>query len=110
MLCQLRAVEYAVAPLFKSHHCHCELSFALLQLYTHREDVDTVNAQQLSALPAQVVKYIAQDSGSSMDLLQTACPVSTCRWNAALSHAILLLKCCLQVVSCHACTMTCCSA
>lgn len=47
-----------------------------MQLYTHREDVDLVNSQQLNALPAQAIKFAAQDSGLSTDMLQTACPVS----------------------------------
>ncbi len=47
-----------------------------MQLYTHREDVDLVNSHQLAALPAQAVRYVAQDSGGSMDLLKSACPVS----------------------------------
>ena len=47
-----------------------------MQLYTHREDVDLVNGHQLAALPAQAVRYAAQDSGASMDLLKSACPVS----------------------------------
>ena len=50
--------------------------FSFLQLYTHREDVDLVNGQQLAALTAQPVRYAAQDSGASMDLLTSACPVS----------------------------------
>lgn len=50
---------------------------------THMEDVDLVNSQQLQALPAQPVRYVAQDSGASMDLLKTACPV--CLPSAALS-------------------------
>ncbi|DBA78175.1 hypothetical protein WJX79_002289 [Trebouxia sp. C0005] len=44
------------------------------KLYTHREDVDLVNSHQLQALPAQPVRYVAQDSGPSTDLLKTACP------------------------------------
>lgn len=57
-----------------------------MQLYTHREDVDLVNSQQLSALPVQAVKYAAQDTGTSPDLLQSACPVSTLASNLALSY------------------------
>ena len=51
------------------------ITLVSMQLYTHREDVDLVNSQQLQALPAQAVRYVAQDSGPSMDLLKTACPV-----------------------------------
>lgn len=47
-----------------------------VQLYTHREDVDLVNGQLLAALPAQAVRYVAQDSGTSLALLTSACPVS----------------------------------
>lgn len=51
-------------------------SATCLQLYTHREDVDLVNGQLLAALPAQAVRYVAQDSGASLSLLTSACPVS----------------------------------
>lgn len=44
------------------------------KLYTHREDVDLVNGQLLAALPAQAVRYVAQDSGTSLALLTSACP------------------------------------
>ena len=52
-----------------------------MQLYTHREDVDLVNGHQLAALPGEAVRYVAQDSGGSPDLLKSACPVSqqSCR-------------------------------
>jgi len=48
-----------------------------------------VNSQQLQALPAQPVRYVAQDSGPSMDLLKTACPV--CFPSAAFSCSQMLL-------------------
>lgn len=47
----------------------------VLQLYTHREDVDLVNGHQLADLPGEAVRYAAEDSGGSMDLLRAACPV-----------------------------------
>ena len=53
-----------------------QLCAVAVQLYTHREDVDLVNSHQLAALPSAAVRYVAQDSGSSMDLLKSACPVS----------------------------------
>ena len=56
--------------------CTPQIEVWIMQLYTHREDVDLGNAQQLAALPSQAVRYAAQDSGSSTDLLKTACPVS----------------------------------
>ncbi|KAL4434118.1 hypothetical protein ABPG75_000559 [Micractinium tetrahymenae] len=43
------------------------------QLYTHREDVDAINAQQLRALPGEARKFVAQDVGSP-DVLAAACP------------------------------------
>ena len=48
----------------------------MVQLYTHREDVDLVNAHQLAGLPTAAVRFTAQDTGPSMDLLKAACPVS----------------------------------
>ncbi|PRW58054.1 ATP-dependent DNA helicase PIF1 [Chlorella sorokiniana] len=43
------------------------------KLYTHREDVDALNAQQLRALPGEARRFVAQDAGSP-DVLAAACP------------------------------------
>lgn len=43
------------------------------QLFTHREDVDTINLKQLRALPSEARKFVAQDVGSG-DVLAAACP------------------------------------
>jgi hypothetical protein len=45
------------------------------QLFSHREDVDALNAAQLAALPGDAVRFSAQDDGSSADALNAACPV-----------------------------------
>ena len=45
------------------------------QLFSHREDVDAVNAAQLAALPGDAVRFAAQDDGRTPDALQAACPV-----------------------------------
>ncbi|PSC73053.1 ATP-dependent DNA helicase PIF1 [Micractinium conductrix] len=43
------------------------------KLFTHREDVDLINAQQLKALPSEPHKFVAQDVGSG-EVLAAACP------------------------------------
>lgn len=48
-----------------------------MQLFSHREDVDAVNAAQLAALPGEAVRFLAQDDGRSPDAMQMACPVRT---------------------------------
>ena len=50
----------------------------VLQLMTHREDVDTINLEALKRLPSAPVMFHAQDAGASADLLKAACPVSSC--------------------------------
>ena len=49
----------------------------MAQLFSHREDVDALNAAQLAALPGDGVRFTAQDDGRSPDALQAACPVRT---------------------------------
>ena len=46
-----------------------------MQLFSHREDVDALNAAQLAALPGDGVRFAAQDDGRSPDALQAACLV-----------------------------------
>lgn len=46
----------------------------LAQLFTHREDVDQLNARELKSLPGDPVRFVARDSGSA-ELLQNGCPV-----------------------------------
>ena len=48
-----------------------------LQLYTHREGVDAINAAEMRALDGEPVKYYARDTGSSPDALKAGCPVRT---------------------------------
>ena len=50
----------------------------VLQLMTHREDVDAINLEALKRLPSAPVMFHAQDAGASADLLKAACPVSSC--------------------------------
>lgn len=45
-----------------------------VQLHTHCEDVDAINAEQLRQLSGHAQRFSAQDTGSS-DLLDSACPV-----------------------------------
>ena len=45
-----------------------------VQLFTHREDVDAVNAGELRALAGDVQKSAAKDTGSE-DILRISCPV-----------------------------------
>ena len=47
-----------------------------MQLYTHCEDVERVNAQRLAELPGDSVRFTAQDTGRT-DALQ-ACQVWQC--------------------------------
>ena len=42
------------------------------QLFTHRADVDTINARQLAGLPGSISTFCARDSGNT-DILQTSC-------------------------------------
>lgn len=46
------------------------------QLYTHCEDVEAVNGEQLQRLPGGPLPFSAHDTGSS-DLLDSACPVAS---------------------------------
>ncbi|KAK9823557.1 hypothetical protein WJX72_003730 [[Myrmecia] bisecta] len=46
------------------------------KLYTHREDVDLINKQQLEALSSEAVRFACMDAGST-DILKTACPART---------------------------------
>ncbi|GAB4815472.1 hypothetical protein N2152v2_002518 [Parachlorella kessleri] len=43
------------------------------KLYTHREDVDKINAQQLGELTSPPVRFLAQDVGAA-EVLAAACP------------------------------------
>eukprot|EP00887_Chlorella_sp_A99_P003493 scaffold7.g3493.t1 len=43
------------------------------KLYTHRKDVDAVNAQELKALPTPGARFASQDAGPP-DVLAAACP------------------------------------
>lgn len=45
-----------------------------LQLFTHRADVDAVNAEELTRLPGEEVAFRAQDEGQA-DVLRTGCAV-----------------------------------
>ena len=48
----------------------------LLQLFTHREDVDLVNATELKALPGEAKQFVAKDTGNE-EALRMSCPVSS---------------------------------
>lgn len=50
------------------------MPFWVVQLYTHRDDVDAINACHLADLEGQAVEFKAQDEGSP-DLLHSSCPV-----------------------------------
>ncbi len=87
--------SYASPPLSRSlcvPACRLVLSLtaadqterAILQLFSHREDVDAVNAAQLAALPGDAVRFAAQDDGRSPDVLQAACPVRRSGFRARL--------------------------
>jgi hypothetical protein len=43
------------------------------KLFTHREDVDAINGQQLRALPGEPRRFASQDVGSA-EVLAAACP------------------------------------
>lgn len=47
-----------------------------IRIFTHRHDVDTLNAQELSKLPSEEKKFRAVDSGEPayMAMLQSGCP------------------------------------
>jgi hypothetical protein len=47
-----------------------------LQLFTHREDVDMLNTNELRALPGEAVTFTAQNSGPSPAALDSGCPVT----------------------------------
>lgn len=47
-----------------------------MQLFTHCEDVEAVNAQRLAELPGDSVRFAAQDTGRT-EALQ-ACQVYSC--------------------------------
>ena len=65
----------------------------VVQLMTHREDVDTINLEALKRLPGAPILFHAQDAGASTDLLKAACPVRSCCarcWGCSLVLALYL--------------------
>ena len=54
---------------------HHNLINHMAQLFTHREDVDALNRDELLALAGEAVRFQAQDTGH-VDALKTSCPVS----------------------------------
>ena len=63
-----------------------------LQLFTHREDVDTLNRSELQKLTGEVMKFVAQDVGQGVEALKAACPVRSILRPRMLDLALLLWR------------------